>query len=254
VTGDNPNQDYVAILVGEVSGNYNPALNARPAAPTTTTSVALPRLVTPADSEVLIPISVRDVAKKEVYSYEFDLRYDPSVIQPIENSADIAGTASRGLSVVTNPNEPGLLRVVTYGAYPMNDDGLLMNLRFTAVGAPGTSSPLTIERIMFNEGDPGVLVTDGQVQLSSAPANQAEITGRVLSSMGQGIPNARVTLTDTTGATRTAISNGFGMYRFGNLQVGQTYTLSVESKQMRFTPLTVSVTGQSVNVDVTAEQ
>jgi hypothetical protein len=247
-------QDYVAVLVGEVSGNYNPALNARPAAPTTTTSVALPRLVTPADSEVLIPISVRDVAKKNVYSYEFDLRYDPSVIQPIENSADIAGTASRGLSVVTNPNEPGLLRVVTYGAYPINDDGLLMNLRFTAVGAPGTSSPLTIERIMFNEGDPGVLVTDGQVQLSSAPANQAEMTGRVLSSMGQGIPNARVILTDTTGATRSAISNGFGMYRFGNLTVGQTYTLSVESRNTQFTPLTVSVTGQSVNVDMTANQ
>src|ERR1043166_4252279 len=34
-------QDYVAVLVGEVSGNYNPALNARPAAPTTTPSVAL---------------------------------------------------------------------------------------------------------------------------------------------------------------------------------------------------------------------
>ena len=153
----------------------------------------------------------------------------------------------------TAANEPGLLRVVVYGAYPIDTNGVLMNLRFTAVGAPGTVSPLTFERIMFNEGDPGTLATDGQVELSAAAANQAEMTGRVVNPMGQGIPNARVTLTDTTGATRSIMSNGFGVYRFGGLQVGQTYTISVESKQLAFTPLTVSVTGQSVNVDMIAD-
>ena len=105
---------------------------------------------------------------------------------------------------------------------------------------------------MFNEGDPGTLVTDGMVQLSAAAADQAEITGRLLNSMGQGLPNARVTLTDTAGNTRTAISNGFGAYRFGGLTVGQTFTIGVESKQLGFTPLTVSVTDQSVNVDLIA--
>ena len=105
---------------------------------------------------------------------------------------------------------------------------------------------------MFNEGDPGTLVTDGAVQLSAAAADQAEITGRLLNSTGQGMPNARVTLTDTTGKTRTAVSNGFGAYRFGGLTVGQTYTVSVDAKQLAFAPLTVSVTGQSVNVDLIA--
>jgi hypothetical protein len=71
--------------------------------------------------------------------------------------------------------------------------------------------------------------------------------------MGQGISNARVTLTDTAGNTRTAISNSFGAYRFGALTVGQTFTVSVQSKQLAFAPLTVSVTGQSVNVDLIAD-
>ncbi|MFN0278120.1 MAG: hypothetical protein ACKVRN_05895, partial [Pyrinomonadaceae bacterium] len=61
-------------------------------------------------------------------------------------------------------------------------------------------------------------------------------------------------LTDTLGQSRYIMSNGFGVYRFGNLQVGQTYTLSVESRNAKFTPLTVSVTSQSLNVDVISEQ
>ena len=48
---------------------------------------------------------------------------------------------------------------------PIDSDGVLLNLRFTAVGKAGSASPLTWERIMFNEGDPRVTVTDGQVEL-----------------------------------------------------------------------------------------
>jgi hypothetical protein len=247
-------QDFVAILVGEASGNYNPAVHPRPAmGPERSTSVTAPKLVAPADNEVIIPVSVTGAADKEIISYEFDLRYDPSVIQPQENPVDVSGTVSRGLLAVANPNEPGLLRVVLYGPYPIEANGLLLNLRFNAVGAPGSVSPLVFERMMFNEGDPGTLVTDGLIQLSGAAANQAEISGRLLNSMGQGIPNARLTLTDTTGKSSSVVSNGFGVYRFGGLQVGQTYTISAESKQLAFTPLTVSVTSQSINVDLIAD-
>ena len=133
-----------------------------------------PRLVTPADNEVVIPVSVQGAANKEIISYEFDLRYDPTVIQPQTDPVDLAGTVSRGLSVVANANEPGLLRVVVYGAYPMDGNGLLLNLRFIAVGAPGSISPLTFERIMFNEGEPRAIVSDGQVMLLAAIPNQAE--------------------------------------------------------------------------------
>jgi hypothetical protein len=67
---------------------------------------------------------------------------------------------------VTNAKEPGLLRVVVYGAMPIDDNGVLLNLRFSAVGAVGSISPLTFERIMFNEGEPRVSVADGEVALA----------------------------------------------------------------------------------------
>ncbi|MBK8467480.1 MAG: choice-of-anchor J domain-containing protein [Chloracidobacterium sp.] len=248
-------QDYIGILVGEVTGNWA-AGPLRPAAgPERSTAIAAPRLVTPADSEVIIPVAINGAVNKGIISYEFDLRYDPTVIQPQAEPVDLAGTVSRGLTAVANPNEPGLLRVVMYGAYPIDSNGLLLNLKFTAVGAPGSTSPLTWENVMFNEGDPGTLTTDGAIELSASAPNQAELTGRVVNTMGQGIANARVTLTDTTtGAIRSAMSNGFGVYRFGGLTVGQTYTISVESRNSAFAPLTVSITGSSVNTDMVAGQ
>jgi len=89
------------------------------------------------------------------------------VIQPQADPVDLAGTVSRGLSVVTNAKEPGLLRVVVYGPMPIDENGVLLNLRFTAVGKSGLVSPLTWERIMFNEGEPAITATDGRVEMSN---------------------------------------------------------------------------------------
>ncbi|MBK8465224.1 MAG: proprotein convertase P-domain-containing protein [Chloracidobacterium sp.] len=256
VEGETTNENYTALLMGEVSGNWTGSFGGRPAGsggPERSSAVAAPHLVTPADGEVLIPVSIQGAANKGIISYEFDLRYDPAVIQPQAEPVELTGTVSNRLSAVSNSSEPGLLRVAVYGALPINNSGLLLNLKFTAVGAPGSISPLTWERFTFNEGDPGTAAVDGQIELSAAAPNQAEITGRLISSMGQGVPNARVTLTDSAGQSRVVLSNGFGLYRFGNLQVGQTYTISVQSRNYSFTPLTISVTNQAVNADVIAE-
>ena len=77
----------------------------------------------------------------------------------------MAGTISRGLSVVTNSSEPGLLRVAVYGPMPIDGNGVLLNLRFTAVGKAGSVPPLLFERMMFNEGEPRATVTGGRVEL-----------------------------------------------------------------------------------------
>ncbi|MBK8466498.1 MAG: hypothetical protein IPL32_11760 [Chloracidobacterium sp.] len=171
-------EDYSALLMGEVSGNWNNT-GARPAGkvnngqwtmdskgmgPERGISVELPTLVS-VDKEIVVPVNVQGIANKGVIAYEFDLRYDPTVIQPIVEPADLKDTASRGLLVVTNATEPGLLRVVVYGAYPIDGDGVLLNLRFTSVGAVGSMSPISFGRIMFNEGESRVLVTDGKVEL-----------------------------------------------------------------------------------------
>ena len=174
ITGD----DYVGLLIGEVTGNWTPSA-ARPARTVNSESnaecglrnaecmiaVELPSVAASADKEIVIPVNVQGIADKGIISYEFDLRYDPAVMQPVGDVVDVKNTISRGLSVVANPYEPGLLRVVVYGAYPIDGDGLLLNLRFAAVGSAGSISELKIENLMFNEGESRVVVTDGKIEL-----------------------------------------------------------------------------------------
>ncbi|MFN0278762.1 MAG: cohesin domain-containing protein [Pyrinomonadaceae bacterium] len=193
VSGNLTGQDYIGILIGETTGNWA-AGPLRPAGggaarsglaasrkgeafpliggqspemqgPERGIAVGLPSVRGSVEKEIVIPVSVRGVADKGIISYEFDLRYDPAVIQPLAEPVDVAGTVSRGLSVVTNASEPGLLRVVVYGAFPIDSDGVLLNLRFTTVGAAGSVSSLAFERIMFNEGDSLVMVTDGRAEV-----------------------------------------------------------------------------------------
>jgi hypothetical protein len=169
VTSSVTGEDYIALLVGEASGNYNTATNPRPVTgPEKSPAVTTPRMVTPAGKEIVIPVNVNGAICKEIISYEFDLRYDPTVIEPLENPVEVAGTVSRGLLAVANPFEPGLLRVVLYGPMPIEADGLLINLRFTSVGAGGSVSPLTFERMIFNDIDALDSVTNGQISLSTA--------------------------------------------------------------------------------------
>ncbi|MBK8465355.1 MAG: hypothetical protein IPL32_05945 [Chloracidobacterium sp.] len=163
ISGD----DYVGLLIGEVTGNWINT-GARPlneGGPERSGAVELPNLSAPLGKEVIVPVTVNGIANKGVIAYEFDLRYDPSVIQPLAEAVDSTGTVSRGLSVIVNAFEPGLLRVVVYGPMPIDENGVLLNLRFTAVGKPGSMSPLTWERIIFNEGEPRVTTLDGQVEL-----------------------------------------------------------------------------------------
>ena len=166
-------EDYVGLLIGDVTGNWIPS-SARPldgrqqpgviSSDQPEIDVVLPSL-TAHGAEVVVPVEVQGVARNEIISYEFDLRYDPSVVQPATIPVDVEGAVSRGLSVVTNSNEPGVLRVVVYGAYPIERDGLLLNLRFSVLGTPGSASMLTFERIMFNEGQQQAMTTVGKIDV-----------------------------------------------------------------------------------------
>lgn len=161
------NENYDALLMGDVSGSWVGSVSSRKASgPERNASVAVQSIIAQPNREILIPVRVQGVANKGVIAYEFDLRYDPSVIQPLTDPVDFTNTVSHGFSVATNAEVPGLLRVVVYGAIPITNNGTLLNLRFVAVGKSGASSSLTFGRFMFNEGEPGVSTFDGQVRLS----------------------------------------------------------------------------------------
>ena len=75
----------------------------------------------------------------------------------------------------------------------------------------------------------------------TATASSSSISGKVLTNEGRGLVNAIVILTDSQGAIRTARTSSFGSFRFDELESGQTYVISVKSKQYIFVPQAVSV-------------
>ena len=169
ITSDMPSEDYSALLMGDVTGNWSDTSLFRLAnGPERSMAVSAAHMTAAPDNSVNIPVTIEGTANKNIISYEFDLRYDPSVIRPQSNAVDLAGSVSRGLVTVVNSEQPGLLRVVVYGPMPIDENGILLNLRFNAVGAIGSVSPLLFERIMFNEGDPSVTAADGHVEISTA--------------------------------------------------------------------------------------
>ncbi|MBK8465313.1 MAG: hypothetical protein IPL32_05730 [Chloracidobacterium sp.] len=170
VISDISGEDYSALLMGEVTGNW---LNsggriANGNGPETAVAVSVSHQAAQAGKEILIPVSIDGAAGKNIISYEFDLRYDPLVITPLTNPVELTGTVSRGLTAVTNISEPGLLRVVVYGPMPIDSNGLLLNLRFEAVGTSGSVSSLKWERIIFNDGAPQATAVDGRIDIFSA--------------------------------------------------------------------------------------
>jgi hypothetical protein len=78
------------------------------------------------------------------------------------------------------------------------------------------------------------------------------VTGRILSPQG-AVSQAVVSLADQNGVTRTAISNGFGYYRFENVTVGQSYMFNVRSKRYQFAPRIVTVLEEMEDLNFTAQ-
>lgn len=65
-------------------------------------------------------------------------------------------------------------------------------------------------------------------------AAMASISGQILTACGNGISKVRVSLTNGSGATRQTLTNAFGYFRFDDVEVGQIYIISVNSKRFQF--------------------
>lgn len=85
-------------------------------------------------------------------------------------------------------------------------------------------------------------------------AATASVGGRVVTAQGQGIGKAVITLTDPQGNTRIVRTGSFGYYRFDDVEVGQTYILTITNKRFTFAQptLIVSVVDQISEANFTA--
>lgn len=66
-------------------------------------------------------------------------------------------------------------------------------------------------------------------------AATVSVGGRVAMENGVGIANARILLTDSSGATRVAVSNSFGNFTFNDIPAGETYIFTAMHGRFTFT-------------------
>ena len=86
-------------------------------------------------------------------------------------------------------------------------------------------------------------------------AASVSIGGKVTTSNGVGIRSVIVTLTDSEGGMRTAVTGSFGFYRFTDVEVGRIYLLEVKAKKYYFSnPVRiVNVNDELANLDFTSD-
>ncbi len=86
-------------------------------------------------------------------------------------------------------------------------------------------------------------------------AVNASVGGRVLRADGSGIKGVLVTIADMGGNQRRILTSSFGYYSFDNLNIGETYTVTVNSKSFTFVPSSqvVLVNDNISNLNFTAQ-
>jgi hypothetical protein len=84
------------------------------------------------------------------------------------------------------------------------------------------------------DADDGLAVDDFSLTPNITTAASVSISGRIVTSDGRGIRNTQITLVMPDGQTKTILSSPFGYYRFTDIPSGQTYVVSVFSKNHSF--------------------
>jgi CSLREA domain-containing protein len=84
------------------------------------------------------------------------------------------------------------------------------------------------------------------IQVLAPTAATVLVSGRVFNPYGRSLKNARVQLTDSNGNSQTVMTGQFGYFRFLDVAAGETYVVTVFSKQYRYSPRVISI-----NEDIT---
>jgi hypothetical protein len=164
LVGDVADQDFNAILLGDVSGNWTPnkehLINIE--------SLAAEAVLTIPDTDIIVDgselIAVELASQGgEVFSADLVLTYDPAhiSIEAVSISPD-----ATSWTLVSNLQEPGIIRIAAAGSVPLDASTELFVLNVKALGQANTSSTIVTSFISLNEGGVPATAVDGVVSIS----------------------------------------------------------------------------------------
>ena len=216
---------------------------------------------TSAGSTLVVPIRVDTVGNEA--GYTFSIAFDAAKL-----TNPLVAIGNGGGDVIFNANNAGQIgfSVTSFsgGTIAAGNNIALVNVTFTvAAGATAGTTPITFTdtpaRRKASGTDPNNPITQptyaaGTITIGGATAAGATISGRVSNGKGRGVANARVIITDSTGqVVQTARTNAFGYYSVADITAGETYIVSVESKQYKFGTRIITVAQDVDGIDFTPQ-
>lgn len=168
-------EDFAAILMGDVTGNWTPSspinLDATGSASSedqaASGNISFGRLEdsamvtgiknswvrslkekTPEAEVVEIPITIKEAVN--LLSYDAVISFDPDVMEPVfDRPVSILGSLSSNFNIVVNQIQSGSIRIAGYGVVPVMGDGELLTLRFR-IKKQGDAG-IKFDSLMLNE-------------------------------------------------------------------------------------------------------
>jgi len=152
--------------------------------------VSLPAIEIAAGETALVPLTLSGVeAGTEIFSLNADIRFDATVLPTTGFSADRRSSLTSSWSLAANARlapdgeaaDGQLLMAGATASAAITGDGTVLFIDITVPegATPGTSSPLQIASLFFNNGEPAVTTVDGLVTIVG-PRVKADFTGHPL--------------------------------------------------------------------------
>jgi Cohesin domain len=166
LTANAAGQDFIAILMGDVSGNWQPAV-----APITAAlaSASSPIKLSPATVSVgkkraksgsVVTLPIKITKPHGAIGVDIDLSYDPSVLVPLLVEKTVL---SRDMTLEQYIGEPGVIRISLFGVQGLQRPGKLLKVSFSVIGQGKQVSPVEISHALVNENLPAT--SNGQVKV-----------------------------------------------------------------------------------------
>ena len=126
--------------------------------------VVIPDTVATIGDTILLPIRVNEIPDSSVYSYQFKLFYEDSVVA--YSGYETEGSLSsqwESMQPFVNNTTTGELEFGHFGVNPLSGAGVLIYLKFEAIGSHLDSSSLVFENFLFSAGQPQSETHNGKI-------------------------------------------------------------------------------------------
>ncbi len=165
-----------------------------------------------------------------------------------------SGSSNTAYDQTLVPNTEGVSYAISSGQLPA---GLSLATAFAPTAAAAItgmpSSSGTFNFAMTGTSGMGTSTVSYRITILAPTAAGVSVSGRLQTADGRGIRGARVLIADQNGIVGSAITGAFGYFELTDIAAGRSYSLTVVSKQFRFSPQIVNVADAIADLTITAE-